>query len=50
MISSFNKRMKPENMRDLTQENLTWRNSKGQKPGVMELAQNYLFYRGIKED
>jgi hypothetical protein len=48
MISSPNKRMEPENRRDLTAENLNRRNPKGQRSGVIEPIQNYLFYRRIK--
>jgi hypothetical protein len=36
MISRPNERMEPENKRNLTRENLTCRNAKGQKSGVIE--------------
>jgi hypothetical protein len=48
--SSPNERMEPENRRNLTMENLTRRNARGQRSGVIEPTQNCLFYRGIKED
>jgi hypothetical protein len=50
MISSPNERMEPENRRNFIMENLTRRNSRGHRSGVIEPTQKYLFYRGIKED
>jgi len=41
--------MEPKNRRNLTMENLTWRNSKEQKSGKMQLCQNYLFIEVLKK-
>ncbi len=31
-------------------ENLIWRKDRGQRSGIIEPAQKYLFYRGIQEN
>jgi hypothetical protein len=41
--------MEPENRRNLTMENLTCRDAREQRSGVIEPTQNNLFYREIKE-
>jgi hypothetical protein len=49
MISSPNERMEPENRRNFTMENLTRRNARGHRSGVIEPTQNCLFYiEGLK--
>ena len=50
MILNSNEGMESQNRKDLMTENLNQRNAKRQRLWLIEPTQNYLFYRGIKED
>jgi len=41
--------MEPENRRNLIKENLNRKTDRGQRSGIIEPIQNFLFYRRIKE-